>query len=95
VIGDAVGDAATPRTAGFVAGFSRQLLEILVSNVVRAVGQTPLTQAQTVLETLRLFAIALCPDPRGHLEVWRDCVVPLAGEAATDVSQAILELEFT
>ncbi len=79
-IGDAVEAAATPRYATFTDVVAAKSLAGIVSRVVEAAGQGVLVKAKAVVQALRSFAVASCPDVDRHALVAEECLAPLAGE---------------
>lgn len=92
LVGDAVADLVVPDTHGFADTVMSEVVSHVVAELVSSALGGQLARAQDVLRALRMLAVAACPAPRRHVELWRSCAAPLAEEMThTAVRWWILE----
>jgi hypothetical protein len=64
-------------------------MRVIIRSSWRLINEPPIFgQADTLLRTVRIAAILICPAPEKHAEVARFCLYPLAGEV---ISAATLQ----
>ena len=78
--GQAAAGLVVPDTHGFTDTVMSELVSHVVADSVSSAFGGPIAQAQEVLRALRMLAVAACPDPPHHVELWRSCAGPLSEE---------------